>query len=163
MSSTTLAEYFRAQAEWREQKASEYPDDQRNAQSAAALRSLAEFVETDERAAESVKALEPFEYDTGVFQGGEQVNREVARYGYGYAVTDGTHEEVLRELVVLCLAEAYEFVAEHGDDPSGELDDFEIEAAKDGIALDIRYWQRRPKLTEHEAEQWVCEARESVA
>lgn len=40
-----LSEYFRAQAQWRDQKNDEYPDDPRNELSAAALRALADHVE----------------------------------------------------------------------------------------------------------------------
>ena len=41
---SSLQDNFRAQARWRREKAEEYPDDERNAQSAAALESLAEYV-----------------------------------------------------------------------------------------------------------------------
>lgn len=40
-----LTTYLRSQAEWRDHKAFEYPDDQRNEQSACALRSLADYIE----------------------------------------------------------------------------------------------------------------------
>jgi len=40
----TLAEEFLRQAEWRDQKAGEYPDDPRNARAAEGLRGLAEYV-----------------------------------------------------------------------------------------------------------------------
>lgn len=49
-----------------------------------------------------------------------------------------------------CLQDAYEFVSEHGDDPSGSLFEFEIEAAKNGVHLPPRYWERRSHSTEHE-------------
>jgi hypothetical protein len=39
-----LADYFEGQAQWRELKAEEYPEDDRNLRSAAALRELATFV-----------------------------------------------------------------------------------------------------------------------
>jgi len=42
MDNSTLAEIFNEQAEWREQKAAEHPDDTRNAESAVLLRRLAE-------------------------------------------------------------------------------------------------------------------------
>ncbi len=41
----TLVDYVRAQAQWRAEKAAQYPDDERNQRSAEALRTLAEALE----------------------------------------------------------------------------------------------------------------------
>lgn len=162
MSSNYLAETFRSQAEWRDTKAEEYPEDERNAQGAAALRSLADYAESDEREAVSaVQALQPFEHDTGFLMGGEEANRAVSRYGYGYRVTTSSHQEFLVELVALCVQGAYEGVLEGAsdDDPSGTLHEFEVEAARDGIHLGGYYFRRRAGSLPHELEAWVEEAR----
>jgi hypothetical protein len=42
---SSISDYFRAQAGWRDGKAEEYPADERNARSAAALRSLADYID----------------------------------------------------------------------------------------------------------------------
>lgn len=164
MSNEPLAGYFRAQADWRDSKATEYPEDERNAQSANALRSLAEFVESDENGELAyVEALGAHLFDGFIF-GGEEASRAVSRYGYGYPATKGTHEEFLQELLALCLGDAYEFAGDAGegmDDPTGALFDFEVEAAGDGVLLGRGYWTRRAKsdTLKREFEEWVEEAR----
>jgi hypothetical protein len=157
--SNNLADYFRSQADWRDLKAEEYPDDPRNEQSAAALRSLAEYVESDEReAVAAARAFDPAEL------GAEEVRRVVARYGYGHTVTDGSHEEFLHELVALCVQRAYEAVSEHAsdDDPSGMLHGFEVEAAREGVRLAPQYFSRRAGALPEELEAWVQEARDAL-
>jgi hypothetical protein len=147
-----LSDYFRAQAEWRERKAEEYPEDERNAQSAAALRSLAEFVEPREDGRYDLSVLH--DLAAHVFEGslgGEETQRVVSRYGFGYGVSAAQHVEFLDELLLLCLQDAYEFVGDGGDgeDPTGSLFEFEIEAAKDGVYLPHAYW-RRDRASEQE-------------
>lgn len=164
--SSNLAGYFRAQAEWRDAKAEQYPEDERNAQSAAALRSLADYVEPiDSREAESptgerylsfVPELEAHLFE-GMTLGGERTRREVARYGFGHPVT-GSHEQFLWDLLLLCIEDAYDHAAEHGDDPTGALHPFEVEAARDGIYMQPGYWRHRDRSTVAERETRVREA-----
>jgi len=151
-----LSDYFRSQAEWREAKADEYPDDERNAQSASALRSLAEFVQRDEDGWHYVDALEPHLFEQFSL-GGEQTAREVSRYGFGYRVTNSQHEEFLEELAALCVSDAYETVRDKADDDdwTGSLLPFELDAARAGVALPLRYFQRRGGSTEAELEEAV--------
>lgn len=160
---TSLSDYFRAQADWRRQKAEQYPEDERNAQSAAALDSLAEFVEPDEsgewEAGRAVlEALEPH-LSESVQLGGDEARRAVARYGYGYGATSIVqHNEFLDELVTLCMVDAYEHAGEHdGDDWTETLYDFEIEAAVSDVHLPRRYFERRKGWTEAEGRQAVEE------
>jgi hypothetical protein len=164
--STELADYFCAQADWRDRKAAQYPEDERNVQSAAALRSLAEYVEPiDSREAESpagkrilsfVHELEAHLHE-GMILGGERARREVTRYGYGHPV--GSHEQFLEDLLLLCIEDAYDHAVEHGDDPTDALHLFELKAARDGIYIQRGYWRRRARSTVAEREKWVREAR----
>jgi hypothetical protein len=165
MSNQQLAAYFRAQAEWRDGKAAEYPDDHRNAQSATALRSLAEFAEESESdGLEHAVALQQHLHDGGLEFGGEQARRAVARYGYGYGVTSRSHGQFLEELRALCLQDAYEFVSEDPceADPTGPLHDFEVDAALEAIVLDGGYWTRRAQghMSVQDLEDWVQEIRD---
>jgi hypothetical protein len=176
--STKLADYFRSQAEWRDRKAEEYPEDKRNVQSAAALRSLADYVEPiDGREAEgpSGKRILSRVYDVEqhlteqhltegtLTLGGERTKREVARYGFGQPVTDESHKKFLEDLLPLCLKDAYEFAEDHHDDPTGQLHPFEVEAAVDGVRLTAGYWRRRDRSTVAERERWVHEVRTAAA
>ncbi len=156
----SLSDYFRSQADWRQRKAEEYPDDARNAQSAAALYSLAEYVEPDERGdheAEGVDALLPHLFE-GFSLGGEEAHRAVSRYGFGYTATAPTqHIEFLEGLQVSCMEDAYEFArdAGEGDDPTETLWPCELEAARRGVFLPTLYFERRRNSTEAECEEWV--------
>ncbi len=149
----SLSDYFRSQAEWRRQKAEEYPEDERNAQSADALDSLADYVAPDEHgqyeAGSVLTVLEPHLFE-GVSLGGEETGRVVSRYGFGYVVTTQHHAKLLEELATLCMIDAYEFSCEHGDDPTETLLDFELAAATDGVHLPSAYFERRRGSTEDE-------------
>jgi len=157
-----LGSYFRAQAEWRRGKAEEYPDDERNAQSAEALESLAEYVESEVgriTAVHELVLLEPHLFE-GLTLGGEETQRTVSRYGYGYrAVAPFEHDHILGELVVTCLTDAYDFAADHGEDPTETLLPVEIEAAQAGVHLPRRYFERRSHSTEPELEEAVASFR----
>jgi hypothetical protein len=158
----SLQDYFREQARWRREKAEEYPDDRRNPQSAAALESLAEYVEPDESgnseadervAAELEKHLAEFTL------GGEETQRAVARYGFGYSANRWTHEAFLEELLVLCALDAYELVREGAsdEDVTGTLLPFEEEAAQRGVMLPRAYFERcvKGRNTEGELRAWI--------
>jgi hypothetical protein len=155
----SLGEYFRSQAGWREGKAQEYPDDQRNFQSAAALKSLADYVDSNPHAIES---LEPFLGEGGFSLGGEETARAVSRYGFGYrALSDTQHEEFLDDLLVACFTDAYGRAGEHGEDWTGELYPFEIDAARDDVFLPGQYFKLRAqgRQTEQELEAAIEEYR----
>lgn len=157
--STAIADYFRSQAAWRRRIAEEYPNDPRNLQSAAALDALADYVEPDEagqyEAGSVLDQLAPFVFGDGPTLGGEQVARVTSRYGYGYTVGPSTHEAFLDELVALCVSDAYEFARDTGEDPTGELFAFELDAARDRVTLPERYFERRSRSTETELEEAV--------
>jgi hypothetical protein len=161
MPSRDLTEYFRNQAAWRRTKAEEYPEDARNEQSARALESLADYVDSGEAKKGAVAALEAHIPDTGAAVGGEEAQREVARYGFGYEVGPQHHEGFLDELWLACMRDAYEFAGEHGLDWTDELHPFEVDAAKDGVSLPTRYWERRPNWTPGEQEEAVLSYRET--
>jgi hypothetical protein len=152
----SLSDYFRAEAQWRRGRADEFPEDERNEQSAVALESLAEYVERED-AAQFVGALEPYLFE-GVDLGGEEVRRVVSRYGFGYnATTPVMHAAFLEELAVLCAVDAYELVRETGDeDPSGTLFDFELDAAREGVFLPSRYFELRARKAEGELAEVVA-------
>ena len=147
-----LADYFRGQADWRDLKAAEYPDDERNEQSARALRSLADYIDGGD--SEGADALAPFICDMSL--GGEEAHRAVSRYGFGYNVTaDSQHDEFLRELWAACLEDAYNHAGDagHGDDPSGVLTPAEIAATMRDVMLSSLYFTRRSGMTEQEIEE----------
>jgi len=79
-----LGEYFEEQARWRDRKADEYPDDDRNAQSAAALRDLAAYARAlpdDDRTIRRItRALRP----AGELVPGEESAQFASRFGFGY-------------------------------------------------------------------------------
>jgi hypothetical protein len=145
----SLSDYFRAQAAWRRQKATEYPDDPRNAASADALGALADYC--DAAADSTVEALAPH-LSEGCSLGGEETQRQVIRYGFwsGQPLTDAHHETFLDELLVTCLQDAYAFAGEHGQDWTGTLHDFEVEAATNGTYVPSDYFARRERLDERE-------------
>jgi len=171
----SLSDYFRAQARWRREKADEYPDDERNAQSAAALDSLAKYVEQED-AAPLVAALQPYWIADDSSRGyavpggdgfvsslgGEEAARAVSRYGFGYAATPQHHVAFLEKLVALVGLDAYNALrdeGEDGEDYSGELHPFEVDAARNGVHLPMAYFERRERMTEENRKRWVVESR----
>lgn len=149
-----LADYFREQANWRDHKAAEYPDDNRNEQSARALNSLADYVERGD--VEDADALTTFVYE-GLSLGGEEASRVVSRYGFGYnATTASQHDEFLRELWGVCLSDAYDLASMNGEDPSGILAPAELDAAQREVTLPSLYFTRRRGMTEQEIEEEIA-------
>ncbi len=174
----SLSDYIRAQADWRRQKAEEYPEDERNAQSATALDALADYV--DEGAPDCgpwtlsllEEQVEVSSAGTGVPMLGEQASRVISRYGFGYrAVSPWQHAEFLDDLVSIALLDAYEVAAAGApdDDRSDEhlaelaeqhgLNPWEVEAALDGVHLDHAYFARRANWTEDEQEAAIASYR----
>lgn len=152
-----LSNYFRAQAEWRDEKAAQYPSDERNPQSAAALRYLADSIDADVKGeVGEVETLEPHLVNGKL--GGKETLREVKSYGYGYPVNEDSNRELLKGLVALCFEDAYTAVGETGEDANG-LFGFEVDAAREGVVLGPHYWRLRGGSGERELEGWVNEAR----
>jgi len=149
-----LSDYLRSQAEWRRQEQKDYPMDMRNEKSAAALESLAEFVDGPDASSAALDRLRPHLFDENTL-GGEQTKRAVSRYGYGTAATRGHHVAFLEELGARCELDAYDHAREHGEDRSRTLVAFELAAAKAGVALPLRYFERRPHSTQAEQRQAV--------
>ena len=149
-----LSDYLRSQAEWRRQEKKDYPMDMRNEKSAAALESLAEFVEGHDASGTVLDRLRPHLFDEKTL-GGERTRRAVSRYGYGTAATRAHHAAFLEELGALCEFDAYEYAREHGQDRSRTLVAFELEAARSGVALPWQYFERRPRSTQTELQQAV--------
>ena len=166
--SSNLAHYFRSQAEWRDAKTDQYPEDERNSPSAAALRSsvaallsLADYVEPiDSREAESPSGDRYLSHVSEIelhLHEGTLGGKRVASYGYGRRV--GSQEQFLEELLLLCYEDAYDHAAEHHEDRTGALHPFEVAAARNGVHLPQGYWRRRDHATVAELERWVSEAR----
>jgi hypothetical protein len=172
--SQALAAYFRDRAAWRDAKSAEFPADEGNRRSAAALRSLAEYVEQHPDLA-SVHDLAPHvdEENTQLILGGTRTEREVGRYGYADddSPTSLHHEAFLGELVPLCLEDAYDRYANeyrYGEpagrgvpDTSGQLFYFELDAARDGVTMPAGYW-RRPRI-ERELAEYVASLKASAS
>ena len=149
-----LSDYLRSKAEWRRRQEKEFPNDNRNEKSAAALEGLAEHVESPEVSDTAVARLAPHQFDADTL-GGERTWRAVSRYGYGTIITTDHHRAFLDELAVLCEMDAYTHAREHSEDPTDTLVDFELEAAKDGVALPRRYFEIRLDSTQEELERAV--------
>ena len=78
-----LESAIREQAEWRETKAAEYPDDERNARSAMALGELAEIANSLESGEDPrTLYLTRFHFTDGVPIWGEATHRELSRWGF---------------------------------------------------------------------------------
>lgn len=155
---TSLSDYFRTQAEWRGGRAAAYPEDERNAQSAAALDALADYVEEGAQASNGLilPLLEAHLFESFML-GGEQAQRAVSRYGFGYQVSTLHHEEFLGELAVTCLEDAYEYARDTKDgDPTETLHGFEVQAACDDVFLPRSYFERRSGSAEAELEEAVA-------
>lgn len=146
----TLSNYFREEAAWRHSKADEYPEDRRrNKQCARALDLLANWLDRD--GAEAARTLEPFiDRDSGRL-GGEETQRAISRYGFGYNVTEAHHAEFVKDLEALCLEDSYAYATDNpGENPWEVLFDFELEAAERGVHLPRRYFELRPGRFEDE-------------
>jgi hypothetical protein len=92
--------------------------------------------------------------------GGEETRRAIARYGFDYRATSRLqHADFLSEMAVLCLEDAYEFAREHGEDWADVLFPCERDVAGDGVYSPRSYWERRPRLAEHECEEAIASYR----
>ncbi len=93
-----LAADIQGQADWRAQKAEEYPEDERNARCSAALSRLAKSVEAisdDHPLFQRLKRLANTLGEDGMYQileDGEE-NRLISRYGFDFPADDGSEPE----------------------------------------------------------------------
>ena len=155
---TMLSDYIRAQALWRESKAEEYPDDERNAHSAAALEALAAYVDKGADACDTwtITTLDLL-LDEGTEPDG-RVSRAVSRYGFSHGAPSHLHHAAfLDALVTDAYMDAYEVMIE--SEGASVYDDAfnpcEIDAAHRGVDLPEQYFERRGRLTEEEQEAWI--------
>jgi hypothetical protein len=144
-----LSDYLRSMAEWRRRQEKQYPNDRRNQKSAAALESLADYVDGPDVSQEALERLRPHQHDAQTL-GGDRARRVVERYGYLNIIVEDHHRAFLDELGALAELDAYELAMGNGEDPTGTLRDFELEAAKEGLALPIRYFETRRGASEEE-------------
>lgn len=79
----TLADYVRSQAQWRADKAAQYPDDERNLRSAEGLRALADAVDGMRPAhPELIRSIEELIREQRWGTPGKGVEQAVSRYGF---------------------------------------------------------------------------------
>jgi hypothetical protein len=107
-----IVNYFLGQVEWREQKAIEYPDDSRNAQSGACLRSLAAYVLGRTDGDEVLRELATLTVHEGMFTPFAEGAWLISRFGYDFSTED--HAGFLARLMTVTRREAIAFVREHG-------------------------------------------------
>ena len=157
-----LSDYLRSMAEWRRRQDKEYPNDLRNEKSADALESLAAYVEGPKVSQEALERLRPHQHDAETL-GGDRARRVVQRYGYLNIIVEDHHRAFLDELGALAELDAYELALGNGQDPTGTLEDFELEAAKEGLALPIRYFEVRKDASEEERRAALERYRELAA
>lgn len=126
-----VAKGIRDAAIWRDAKAVEYPDDARNAASAAALRSLADYVETipDDPRVQWLDAQRQHPGD-GFFVGAEAA-RLLSRYGFDGPVR---HAAFLGELCVLVAEDVLALVAEEALSPEDAAERYRVSPRDAGEA-----------------------------
>jgi len=113
-----LAEHLRNQAAWRAGKADEYPEDARNARSAAALEALAEHVERlpDTDANLRLLAAVHESYASDVFSPSEEGAALISRFGFDQEEPRDRFEQFLSQLASADTIEAVETDHEGDDD-----------------------------------------------
>lgn len=158
---STLSYYVRTQADWRRAKAEEFPDDPRNEQSARALEDLADYIDVHLDAGQlpEVEAID-VHMDEGGLGSYPTAQYSVSRYGFGYEIGSGwQHSDFIDELLLDIQSDGYTMLSQDPDLEAWGEDvgyyAFEVQAAKDGVALPRRYWELRPKWFEAEAEEAV--------
>ncbi len=80
---TVLSTFVREQADWRQSKANEHPEDRRNQRSADSLRALADYVDADPEMLVDYPELGD-RHGTGRYLAGEEAARMIARFGFDY-------------------------------------------------------------------------------
>jgi hypothetical protein len=111
-----LSSAIREQAAWRDAKAEEYPDDERNKHSAEALLELASYVTQLREDDPRLRYLSEFNLSAsdGVVLWGESATRELSRWGFGYGKVPGATEadRFVSRLCVLSALDTYESIRE---------------------------------------------------
>ena len=110
-----IVNYLLAQAEWREQKAVEYPDDNRNAQSAACLRSLAAYILGRTGDDKALRELATLAVRDGMFMPFTEGAWLISRFGFDFSNEDNAG--FLASLTAVTRREAIAFAREHGAIP----------------------------------------------
>jgi len=120
---SAIIEILIAQAEWREHKAEEYPDDERNLRAASALRAAAEYVGVLPDDDQRLRVIDATDVD---HPGGERTHEVLRRVGFHHTLPGGRYPESLDEPSAILdqLAEAIE------DDEAERLRD-EIDSTDD--------------------------------
>lgn len=113
-----LIEHVESSADWRAEKAAQYPDDRRNRRSSDSLTKLAQKLRelsVDNEHAKTYESLVErlFEVDQG-YQISEHESHYIGRYGFDYPV-DGDAEEFLS-----CLNEQYREWVDEADEKTAE-------------------------------------------
>lgn len=149
--SLVFAQYLRELASWRREKAEEYPDDPRHSRSAKALDELADHFEESQE-------VKPWMHDAleqGANPPGERLKREASRHGYDFPVKSAeSRTTALESMAVDAVIDAYDNVTPEGD-ATGLLHPWEEQAARDGLELERRYFERRMSMTAGEQEEWI--------
>jgi len=121
-------DYFIQQAEWRERKAMEFPEDSRNQKSASALRQLADFVRTLSPDDYRVKRLALLVCSTGEAMPGEEASMVASSVGFQAKIVT-TPAESLRIFLEAAMrdfqadprflrpSEPLQFILDHQDAP----------------------------------------------
>ena len=110
-----LAEAVKGQAEWRQRKAEEYPDDRRNARAAEALEGLAAHVLTLPDDDDRLRNLTMLVGGRDIFVFGQQASQALGRFGF-----DGPGEDAdsfLDYLVGLAAEDEFELAEMAGEPP----------------------------------------------
>lgn len=150
-----LSDYLRSKSRWRRAQEREFPNDSRQDRSADALEGLADHVESPEVSGAALDRLRPHLFDADTL-GGDRTWRAVSRYGLGTIIVADHHAAFLDELAVLCVLDAYEYARANGEDRTQTLVAFELEAAKDGVHLPRRYFERRLEESQEELARAVA-------
>lgn len=142
-----LADYLVGQAEWRESKSEEYPDDKRNADSAAALRRLAAYVAGLPASHSTLRGIDRIQraYDCDVFLPGERGGELISRYGFDGPT--GDQETLLIELAGAMLTDDREMredvfpegrmIFYEGDDPAKFIEEIGEEFPEVSVSVSL--------------------------
>lgn len=112
----SLSRVVRSQAEWRQSKADEYPEDERNARSAKALFDLAEHAVPLEQARDP-RLRYISEFNLAVHDGaamfGENASRELSRWGFtGKRPSGNDADRFIGRLCALTALDSYGFIGD---------------------------------------------------
>jgi hypothetical protein len=107
-----ILNYFLERAKWRNEKAAEYPEDDRNRLAAAALRGLGGYVLRLSDEDERIRELGTLAVREGMFMPFPEGQRLISRFGFDNPEQDSG--AFLDELVRVTRSETLAFAREHG-------------------------------------------------